>query len=316
MKKLERMFLLNWHNFTEALIPFEDITFLTGKNSSGKSTLIDAMQLVLLGDTAGNFFNKAANQKSTRTLESYLYGEQGDDGEAGFRYKRSDHFMTYIVLEFHDLERDTFFVAGFAAECYKDMKAEHLFFIAPRRLPPSLFQAGNVPLDRNGLKNWLKEEDGKYYQTNTEYRKDLLVREGPLHEKYLSLLRKAVPFVPMNDITRFITEYVCDVDTSIDVENMQSDIRKYTQLEHESEQMSIRIKALEKIHSADADCIRMKDVLQSQKYILDRSLQDKLAFRLSAERNEYQNKCNEVKNSHKETHVGTCSHHTKKECDK
>ena len=293
MKKLERMFLLNWHNFTEALIPFEDITFLTGKNSSGKSTLIDAMQLVLLGDTTGNFFNKAANQKSTRTLESYLYGEQGDDGEAGFRYKRSDHFMTYIVLEFHDLERDTFFVAGFAAECYKDMKAEHLFFIAPRRLPPSLFQAGNVPLDRNGLKNWLKEEDGKYYQTNTEYRKDLLVREGPLHEKYLSLLRKAVPFVPMNDITRFITEYVCDVDTSIDVEKMQSDIRKYTQLEHESEQMSIRIKALEKIHSADADCIRMKDVLQSQKYILDRSLQDKLASRLSAARNEYQNKCNE-----------------------
>lgn len=56
MKKLERMLLMNWHNFSLQVIPFEMITFLTGKNSSGKSTIIDAMQLVLLGDTSGTFF--------------------------------------------------------------------------------------------------------------------------------------------------------------------------------------------------------------------------------------------------------------------
>ena len=82
MKKLERMLLMNWHNFSLQVIPFEMITFLTGKNSSGKSTIIDAMQLVLLGDTSGTFFNKAAIHNSTRTLQSYLFGEQGDDGEA------------------------------------------------------------------------------------------------------------------------------------------------------------------------------------------------------------------------------------------
>ena len=125
MKKLERMLLMNWHNFSLQVIPFEMITFLTGKNSSGKSTIIDAMQLVLLGDTSGTFFNKAANQKSTRTLQSYLFGEQGDDGEAGFMYKRSGHFMTYVALEFHDTELNSYFTASFAAECYKDRSFSH-----------------------------------------------------------------------------------------------------------------------------------------------------------------------------------------------
>lgn len=58
MKKLERMLLMNWHNFSLQVIPFEMITFLTGKNSSGKSTIIDAMQLVLLGDTSGTFLTR------------------------------------------------------------------------------------------------------------------------------------------------------------------------------------------------------------------------------------------------------------------
>ena len=68
------------HNYEKELIAFDMINFLTGKTAAGKSTIIDALQLVLLGDTSGSFFNKAANQKSARTLKSYLFGEMGDDG--------------------------------------------------------------------------------------------------------------------------------------------------------------------------------------------------------------------------------------------
>ena len=57
------------------MIEFSNINFLTGKNGSGKSTIIDALQLLLLGDTRGNFFNKAANDRTERTLEGYLRGE-------------------------------------------------------------------------------------------------------------------------------------------------------------------------------------------------------------------------------------------------
>ena len=67
MKKLTRLLLIHWYTYDRELIEFENINFLTGKTAAGKSTIIDALQLVLLGDTNGNFFNKAANERSVRT---------------------------------------------------------------------------------------------------------------------------------------------------------------------------------------------------------------------------------------------------------
>lgn len=51
-----------------------NINFLTGKNSAGKSTIIDALQVVLMGETRSTAFNRAASKKSERTLKSYLIG--------------------------------------------------------------------------------------------------------------------------------------------------------------------------------------------------------------------------------------------------
>ena len=89
MKLLKQLILINWHYFWNEKIDFEEINFLTGKNAAGKSTVIDALQVVLLGDTNGHFFNKAANEKSTRSLKGYLRGELGDDGDIGFRFLRN-----------------------------------------------------------------------------------------------------------------------------------------------------------------------------------------------------------------------------------
>ena len=58
MKKLKRMLLIHWHNYEKELIPFDMINFLTGKTAAGKSTIIDALQLVLLGDTTGSFLTR------------------------------------------------------------------------------------------------------------------------------------------------------------------------------------------------------------------------------------------------------------------
>ena len=75
----------------------------------------------------------------------------------------------------------------------------------------------------------------------------------------------------MNDITRFITEYICDVENAIDVMTMQSDIRKYTELEHEAEIMKSRISRLEEIEKADEDYQGIKDTLRIQQYIAARA---------------------------------------------
>ena len=102
MKSLKKMKLINWHYFWNQTIEFQPRVFLTGLNGSGKSTLIDAMQVLLLGDTSGRFFNKAATEKSSRTLKGYLKCELGDAEDGGFRYLRNGRFTSYIAMEFYD----------------------------------------------------------------------------------------------------------------------------------------------------------------------------------------------------------------------
>ena len=81
MKKLKKILLVNWLYFAKQLIEVDDVNFLTGKNGAGKSTVIDALQIVLLGETNSRNFNQAANEKSQRTLHGYLRADM-DDGYA------------------------------------------------------------------------------------------------------------------------------------------------------------------------------------------------------------------------------------------
>ena len=103
MKKLTRLLLINWHYFQNQMIDFGTINFLTGKNSAGKSTIIDALQIVLLGEIRSSAFNRAASKKSERTLKSYLIGSLGEDIQSGIRSLREGKdFSSYIVAEFFD----------------------------------------------------------------------------------------------------------------------------------------------------------------------------------------------------------------------
>jgi len=70
------MCLNNWHYINEKVLSFhKEINFFTGHSGSGKSTVLDALQIVLYADTNGRgFFNKAAKEDSDRTLIEYLRG--------------------------------------------------------------------------------------------------------------------------------------------------------------------------------------------------------------------------------------------------
>ena len=84
-KALSRMCLNNWHYIDRKILHFnEEINFFTGHSGSGKSTIIDAMQIVLYANTDGRgFFNKAAADDSDRNLIEYLRGmiNIGDNNE-------------------------------------------------------------------------------------------------------------------------------------------------------------------------------------------------------------------------------------------
>ena len=236
MKKLTRLLLIHWYTYDRELIEFENINFLTGKTAAGKSTIIDALQLVLLGDTNGNFFNKAANERSVRTLKSYLYGENGDDGETGFRYLRAATFTSYVVVEFEDTEKQTRFLLGLAADCYEDLHFDYKWFTVDKMgIPENCFTnpRTNTPYTIPQLKRYLRDSRKRFeiIDTNRRYQEIIMGKYGAVKRKYLVLLKKAVPFTPITDIEKFITESICDVRNNIQIEQMQSDIRQYKNLE-------------------------------------------------------------------------------------
>ena len=76
-KSLTRLRLINWHYFEDETIAFNGATLISGINASGKSTILDAVKMVLTVDT--RHFNIAANENSKRDLMGYVRCKLGED---------------------------------------------------------------------------------------------------------------------------------------------------------------------------------------------------------------------------------------------
>ncbi|MGI6684505.1 MAG: ATP-binding protein [Bacillota bacterium] len=284
MKILKKMLLINWHYFWNEIIEFEDINFLTGRNAAGKSTMIDALQLVLLGDTSGHFFNKAANDKSTRTLKGYLYGEVGEDGDVNIQYLRKGRFTSFIACEFHDSIKNKDFTLGIVFDCYDDGSFEHRFFCLDATIPENRFIIDKKPMSLKQLRSFAHNNYNRsrfdFPETNRGYQELLKGKLGGLKNKYFSLLKKAVPFSPIKDIEVFITEYVCDVKGVIDISMMQDNIRYYKRLEQDAGVIEKRVNALQDISDKYKLWQEEKQRLEMQTYIIERAEHQKSLDRL------------------------------------
>jgi DNA repair exonuclease SbcCD ATPase subunit len=286
MKILKKLLLIHWHYFVHELIEFDIINFLTGKNASGKSTIIDALQLVLLADTAGNSFNKAASGKNSRTLRGYLLGELGDDEDSGFKYLRNGRFTSYIALEFFDDEKNVSFTAGCCFDVYSENDYPRLFFRFNGNIPEHEFIDNTLtsrkPMDITALRSWIRERHaaGTYLSTDTStnFKEDLYGKLGALQgRRFSQLLKRAVSFDPNVDIQKFISEFVCDTPQTVDVSGLQENIRSYTRLEAEEAILLARIEELDWIIAAwrNFDAQRKNERLYA--YLLDKAEENKKA---------------------------------------
>ena len=226
MKKLKKILLINWLYFSKELIEVGDINFLTGKNGAGKSTVIDALQIVLLGETNARNFNQAANEKSQRTLEGYLRADMDDNSPYS---RRGKDFSTYIVCEFQDEMEGSSFVTGVTFDCRSDGSYRDTFFIYTGTLPKNCFIEQGEAMETSALRRFLKQNYARaeFYDTQKEYRRNMLAKWNVHNEQVLRMMKKAVSFRPIVDIQKFITENICDIPDKPNIELMQQNIRDY-----------------------------------------------------------------------------------------
>ena len=277
MKEIKRFQLVNWHYFTMQTIPLGMINFLTGKNGTGKTTIIDAIQLVFLGDTAGHFFNKSATDKSSRTLNGYLRCEIGDDDDGNPIYKRKGRFSCYVAAEMYDDVTNKYMTIGCVFDCFDDASYNAKFFTYDDAFPSDLFVENKIPVEIKKLREYIFNQyplaNFNFFETNTSYREFIRSAFGDIGPNFFSLFKKAIPFAPITNIEQFITDYVCDVQSTIDISAMQENIRNYTQLEVEATNLKARVEKLENICSVYDQLDQQRKDLAVKLYCKHRSQQ-------------------------------------------
>lgn len=274
MKKLTRLLLINWHYFQNTIIDFDTINFLTGKNSAGKSTIIDALQVVLMGETRSTAFNRAASKKSERTLKSYLVGSMGEDIENGNKSIRAGKdFSTYIVAEFYDDYKSSFFCLGAVFDIYSDSSdINKRFFYLKDLIPESRFIENGKTMDSRRMTQFFKEKYPNKYETKDtvdRYREIVRLKLNFQDPKFFNMMKKAISFEPINDIEKFITENVCDVEDDIDISAMQENILYYKQQEIMTENFENRLKKLEDICNLYSEIEKLRSTHKIQKFLID-----------------------------------------------
>ncbi len=253
---LSRICLNNWHYIRHKVLSFhEGINFFTGHSGSGKSTVIDALQIVLYANTDGRaFFNKAAADDSDRNLIEYLRGmvNIGDDNR--FSYLRNSNFSSAIVLELRRTDTGECQCVGvvFDVETASN-EVSRMFFRHKGEMPEHAYRIDDArAMSIEEVKMWLLEtfpkEDHYFGSHNERFRKQLYdVYLGGLDaEKFPLLFKRAIPFRMNIKLEEFVKEYIC-MEQDIHIEDMQQSVMEYGRLRQKIEDTCREIEKLKEI---------------------------------------------------------------------
>lgn len=281
MKKLKKILLINWLYFDKQMIEVEDVNFLTGKNGAGKSTVIDALQIVLLGETNARNFNQAANEKSQRTLDGYLRVDMDSNNP---KSRRGKDFSSYIACEFWDDVEGNRFVTGIVFDCRSDGSWQDRFFIYDGVIPDNCFIENGQAIDIPTLRSFLKQNYGvraKLYDSHKQYQIDMLAKWNVHSEQVIRMMKKAVSFRPIVDIQKFITENICDIQEELHIEQMQQNIRDYKRHEQLAQRQEEKLAALQDISRLYREMQQAVDRLQQQSFLVLWSQKEELEAQIN-----------------------------------
>lgn len=252
---LSRIALNNWHYINHRVLSFnEGINFFTGHSGSGKSTVIDAMQIVLYANTDGRgFFNKAAADDSDRSLIEYLRGmvNIGDNNE--FSYLRNHNFSSTIVLELRQTDTGRCQCVGVVFDVETDTnQISRLFFWHEGALWDNHYRTGNRTMTTEEVKDYLQGHYGKeeHYcgSHNERFRKQLydIYLGGLDSEKFPLLFKRAIPFRMNIKLEDFVKEYIC-MEQDIHIEDMQESVMQYGRMQKKIADTQAEIRVLSEL---------------------------------------------------------------------
>jgi uncharacterized protein YPO0396 len=257
------MCLNNWGGVSHQILEFNEyVNLFSGKSGSGKSTVMDAIQVILYGSFNSNFLNKAADDaKNKRNVLNYLRGEQKD----GTANREGVDFCSTIALEIEDTGSHSHTCVGAAFEVKKtdaEIK-KYIFFSHSGKIPEDeyLTEEGYVYTNANIRRlvdNRSKSDDNRGYDVNKIYgSKEAYL--GALYDvilgyidgtRFQTMEKSAIALKMTNGTGQFIRDYMFPKSESNVIEKISDQLGSYRDIQEKIKDLARRIELLRAVKEA------------------------------------------------------------------
>jgi energy-coupling factor transporter ATP-binding protein EcfA2 len=250
--RLSRIHAINWYGYRDS-ISVEGNLLLAGVTGSGKSILMDLIQLVLVGDQRLVRFNQSATgDRSDRSLKGYCLGDTKQEENGVTQYMRQSA-ISYVALEFTWPNGKRVETWGLRIEFTST--AETHGRISPFFIPASLDQSGFVapdrrPLDLASFKALVENLQGRLYAEGLDaYLRDMA---QPTHLNFdrailRALMPTAMSFTFLKSFNEFARQFILPADR-LDVSDVTSAYRAFVGYERDLQLLNDQFTRLQVIH--------------------------------------------------------------------
>lgn len=271
-KVFTRMCLNNWGGIDHKVLEFHEyVNLFSGKSGSGKSTVMDAIQVILYGSFSPSFLNKAADDaKNRRSVLSYLRGEQKD----GSANRKDCDFCSVIALEIEDTGTHITTCIGIAFEVRKSDSEikKFVYFSHSGKMPESeyLTEQG-VCYSNQEIKKLVssraKSEDNRgkgdvnrIYGSKEAYLGTLYdVILGYIDQnRFITMEKSAIALKMTNGTGQFIRDYMFPKNTSNTIATISEQLDSYRQIKDKIEDLRKRIEILTDIQTSGQELVRLQ----------------------------------------------------------
>ena len=302
-KVFTRMCLNNWGGIDHKVLEFHEyVNLFSGKSGSGKSTVMDAIQVILYGSFSQSFLNKAADDaKNRRSVLSYLRGEQKD----GSANRKDCDFCSVIALEIEDTGTHITTCIGIAFEVRKSDSEikKFVYFSHSGKMPESeylteqgvcysnqeikkLVSARTKSDDNRG-----KGEVNRIYGSKEAYLGTLYdVILGYIDQnRFITMEKSAIALKMTNGTGQFIRDYMFPKNTSNTIATISEQLDSYRQIKEKIEDLRKRIELLSEIQASGKELVRLQtDIVRAEAMIRCIGIED-LRARIQAAEDDKRN---------------------------